>query len=162
MLSLQSSFCSEGLGRRKEGRKQRRGPKSETLRLWAKGDARAVDHLIQTKNNRMKVLVDHISESQEDRRSSSKRSVVILSISKGKQGVRESLCHCDIRRTNASSQEGQVWPRESTAARNVKMLNRSASEKSSKLKEFNVDTIASRGSSRPQIRTIPATLQLKA
>lgn len=55
-----------------------------------------------------------------------------------------------------------MWPRENTAARNVKMLNRNASEKSSKLKEFNVDTFASVGSSRPQIRTIPATDQLKA
>lgn len=42
--------------------------------MWARGDARAVDHLIQMKNNRTNLLVDHISESHEDRRGSSKHS----------------------------------------------------------------------------------------
>lgn len=57
----------------REGRKEGsrgKASESETLSIWAKGDARAVDRSIQMKNrmknNRTNVLVDHISESRED------------------------------------------------------------------------------------------------
>lgn len=87
MPSLVSPCGLEGLERRKEG-SSGEGSESVTLNIWAEGDERAVDRLVQTKNkmknNRTNMLVDHVSESNEDSRGSRNHSVVILSSSKGK------------------------------------------------------------------------------